>query len=146
MSPEIPDKLYFKIGEVAKLADVPPHVLRYWESEFTAIKPKRANSGQRLYKRADVELVLQLKIMLHEQGFTIAGAKNLLKSGKTVSITAEKTTGVQTGVVRESQDRVKIPGSPALKVIHAASSADVMLRQVKNELQALQKYVDSDNV
>lgn len=139
MSPEIPDKLYFKIGEVAKLADVPPHVLRYWESEFTAIKPKRANSGQRLYKRADVELVLQLKIMLHEQGFTIAGAKNLLKSGKKVSITAENTA-------RESQDKVKIPRSPALKVIHVNSSADVILRQVKNELQALQKYVDSGNV
>jgi DNA-binding transcriptional MerR regulator len=139
MSPEIPDKLYFKIGEVAKLADVPPHVLRYWESEFTAIKPKRANSGQRLYKRADVELVLQLKIMLHEQGFTIAGAKNLLKSGKKVSITAEDTA-------RESQDKVKIPRSPALKVIHVNSSADVILRQVKNELQALQKYVDSGNV
>ena len=133
MSPEIPDKLYFKIGEVAKLADVPPHVLRYWESEFTAIKPKRANSGQRLYKRADVELVLQLKIMLHEQGFTIAGAKNLLKSGKKVSITAEQT------------GRVKIPLSPALEVVQRTSSANVILRQVKNELQALQKYVDSGN-
>lgn len=145
MSPEIPDKLYFKIGEVARLADVPPHVLRYWESEFSVIKPKRANSGQRLYKRADVELVLQLKILLHEQKFTIAGAKSLLKSGKKVSITNEKTTGVTPAVSRELQTRVKIPLSAALQVRHITSSADVMLRQVKNELQALQKDVDSGN-
>ncbi|MBM9519833.1 MerR family transcriptional regulator [Desulforhopalus vacuolatus] len=145
MSPEIPDKLYFKIGEVARLVDVPPHVLRYWESEFAAIKPRRANSGQRLYKRADVEMVLQLKIMLHEQGFSIAGAKNLLKSGKKVIITAKKTAGVTPAVARKPQSRVKIPRSSALKVIHVTSSADVILGQVKNELQALQKYVDSGN-
>jgi DNA-binding transcriptional MerR regulator len=78
MNVEIPDKLYFKIGEVGKLADVPPHVLRYWESEFSAIRPKRANSKQRLYRRADVELILKLKILLHERRYTIAGAKKFL--------------------------------------------------------------------
>jgi DNA-binding transcriptional MerR regulator len=81
----IPDKLYFKIGEVAKMADVPTHVLRYWESEFTGISPKRANSKQRLYKRQDVELILQIKTLLHEQGYTIAGARKLLESGQTPS-------------------------------------------------------------
>ena len=60
----IPDKLYFKIGEVAKMADVPTHVLRYWESEFSGISPKRANSKQRLYKRQDVELILDIKTLL----------------------------------------------------------------------------------
>lgn len=78
MNVEIPDKLYFKIGEVGKLADVPPHVLRYWESEFSAIRPKRANSKQRLYRRADVELILKLKMLLHERRYTIAGAKKFL--------------------------------------------------------------------
>ena len=78
----IPDKLYFKIGEVAKMADVPTHVLRYWESEFPGISPKRAKSKQRLYRRQDVELILDIKILLHEQGYTIAGAKKLLESGK----------------------------------------------------------------
>ena len=77
----IPDKLYFKIGEVAKMADVPTHVQRYWESEFPGISPRRAKSKQRLYRREDVELILDIKILLHEQGYTIAGAKKLLESG-----------------------------------------------------------------
>ena len=81
MKTEIPDKLYFKIGEVAKMAEVPTHVLRYWESEFSGISPKRANSKQRLYKKQDVELILNIKVLLHEQGYTIAGARKLLESG-----------------------------------------------------------------
>jgi len=78
MSVEIPDKLYFKIGEVSKLACVAAHVLRYWESEFKEIQPKRANSNQRLYRREDVEIVLLIKQLLHEQGFTLIGAKKFL--------------------------------------------------------------------
>jgi len=90
MKTTIPDKLYFKIGEVAKMADVPTHVLRYWESEFSGIKPKRANSKQRLYRKQDVELILDIKILLHEQGYTIAGARKLLESGqKPFQIVAE---------------------------------------------------------
>lgn len=79
--PTIPDRLYFKIGEVAKLADVPTHVLRYWESEFPPIRPKRANSKQRLYRKEDVELILTIKVLLHEQGYTIAGARRLIETG-----------------------------------------------------------------
>ncbi len=82
MNVQIPDKLYFKIGEVGKLADVPPHVLRYWESEFSSIRPKRANSKQRLYRRADVELILKLKVLLHERRYTIAGARKFLDDGE----------------------------------------------------------------
>lgn len=78
MTNQIPDKLYFKIGEVSKLADVAPHVLRYWESEFSDIKPKRATSKQRLYRREDVELILVIKNLLHIQGYTIAGARKLI--------------------------------------------------------------------
>lgn len=81
MQSEIPDKLYFKIGEVSKLAEVAPHVIRYWESEFDDIRPKRANSNQRLYRRVDVELILKVKQLLHTQGFTIAGARKILKKG-----------------------------------------------------------------
>ncbi len=82
MKTTIPDKLYFKIGEVAKMAEVPTHVLRYWESEFSGISPKRANSKQRLYRREDVELILNIKVLLHDQGYTIAGARKLLESGQ----------------------------------------------------------------
>lgn len=76
----IPDKLYFKIGEVAKLANLEPYVLRFWETEFPALRPGKSAKGQRLYRRREVEMVLQLKSLLHEQGFTIAGAKKKLKS------------------------------------------------------------------
>ena len=81
MKTQIPDKLYFKIGEVAKLAEVPAHVLRYWESEFPGIRPKRANSQQRLYRYQDVELILKIKALLHGEGYTIAGARKLLETG-----------------------------------------------------------------
>ena len=80
MKTQIPDKLYFKIGEVAKLAEVPAHVLRYWESEFPGIRPKRANSQQRLYRYQDVELILKIKVLLHGEGYTIAGARKLLET------------------------------------------------------------------
>lgn len=86
MRPEIPDKLYFKIGEVSRLAGVAAHVLRYWESEFPSISPQRANSQQRLYRRVDVETVLAIKTLLHEQGYTIAGARKFLASGQTVPV------------------------------------------------------------
>lgn len=88
MKKTLPDKLYFKIGEVAKMADVPTHVLRYWEAEFPGIRPKRANSKQRLYRRQDVELILDIKVLLHDQGYTIAGAKKLLASGQMPTQTA----------------------------------------------------------
>lgn len=78
----LPDKLYFKIGEVSQIVGVEPHVLRYWESEFSEIKPYRPPSGQRLYRRADLELLLEIKSLLYSQGFTIAGAKRALARGE----------------------------------------------------------------
>ena len=84
MNSKIPDKRYFKIGEVAKLAEVPTHVLRYWETEFIGIKPKRANSKQRLYRKQDVVLILKVKELLHKQGYTIAGAKKFIDIGQEV--------------------------------------------------------------
>lgn len=74
----IPDKLYFKIGEVCELTGIKQHALRYWESEFTILRPQRASSKQRLYRRSDVENIFRIKNLLHEQGFTIAGAKKAL--------------------------------------------------------------------
>ena len=82
MKPQIPDKLFFKIGEVADLAGVEQHVLRYWEDEINALKPSKNKSGQRLYQKSDVALVLEIKRLLYEEKFTVAGAKNKLKSLK----------------------------------------------------------------
>lgn len=78
--PEIPDKLYFRIGEVAKLAGIKPYVLRFWESEFTGLGPKKSGSGHRLYRRKDVELVLEIKRLLYEKRFTIEGARKILEA------------------------------------------------------------------
>jgi DNA-binding transcriptional MerR regulator len=76
--PEIPNKLYFRIGEVAKLAGIKPYVLRFWETEFPALGPKKSGTGHRLYRRKDVELVLEIKRLLYEKRFTIEGARKFL--------------------------------------------------------------------
>src|SRR5947209_18941275 len=78
LSPEIPNKLYFRIGEVAKLAGIKPYVLRFWESEFGTLGPKKSGAGHRLYRRKDVEMVLEIKRLLYEKRFTIEGARKLL--------------------------------------------------------------------
>jgi DNA-binding transcriptional MerR regulator len=79
MDQQIPDKLYFKIGEVADLTGVKPHVLRYWEAEIGSIRPTKNRHQQRLYRRRDIELILRLKELLYTQGYTIAGARKLLR-------------------------------------------------------------------
>src|SRR3954468_15179672 len=78
-SPEIPDKLYFKIGEVSELLGVEPYVLRYWETEFSVLSPKKSGTGHRLYRRKDVELLLRIKHLLYEKRFTIEGARQTLR-------------------------------------------------------------------
>jgi DNA-binding transcriptional MerR regulator len=78
--PQIPDKFYFRIGEVSDIVDVPPYVLRFWETEFKQIKPKRTRSGQRMYRKQDVALLLRIKHLLHEKKFTIEGARQHLKN------------------------------------------------------------------
>jgi DNA-binding transcriptional MerR regulator len=77
--PEIPDKLFFKIGEVCDLVGVQAHVLRYWESEFPSFQPQKNRAGQRTYRRKDVEMALRIKALLYGEGFTIAGAKKKLQ-------------------------------------------------------------------
>jgi DNA-binding transcriptional MerR regulator len=77
---EIPDKLYFRIGEVARLAAIKPYVLRFWETEFAGLGPKKSGTGHRLYRRKDVELVLEIKRLLYDQRFTIEGARKLLEN------------------------------------------------------------------
>ncbi|HYL91634.1 MAG TPA: MerR family transcriptional regulator [Alphaproteobacteria bacterium] len=76
----IPDKLYFRIGEVSRLCRLPSYVLRFWETEFPQIKPPKSSTGQRTYRRADVENVLRVKKLLYDEGFTIAGARQHLRT------------------------------------------------------------------
>ena len=80
LASEIPDKLYFRIGEVARLCEVPAYVLRFWESEFPQLKPNKGGTGQRLYRRRDVEMALRVKSLLKDEGYTIPGARAVLKA------------------------------------------------------------------
>lgn len=88
----IPDKLYFRIGEVASLCRLPAYVLRFWETEFPQLRATKSSTGQRMYRRRDVENVLRVKKLLYDEGFTIAGARRMLltqnRTGKTQSALA----------------------------------------------------------
>jgi DNA-binding transcriptional MerR regulator len=75
----IPDKRFFRIGEVSRIVGVPTHVLRYWEKEFPLVRPRRTSSRQRLYRRRDVEMLLRLKNLLHHEKYTLAGARKKLR-------------------------------------------------------------------
>lgn len=80
VTPEIPDKLYFRIGDVARLCEVPAYVLRFWETEFPQLKPNKGGTGQRLYRKRDVEMALRIKSLLYDQGYTIPGARQVFKA------------------------------------------------------------------
>src|SRR5512146_2324707 len=91
--PIIPDKLYFKIGEVGELLGVEAYVLRYWETEFPIVSPKKSGTGHRLYRRKDVELLLRIKHLLYEKRFTIEGARQSLQAeGRTPKSRARRNT------------------------------------------------------
>ena len=119
--PGIPDKRYFKIGEVCAITGVKQHVLRYWESEFRILHPQRAQSKQRLYRRADVETVLAIKRLLKDEGFTISGAKKALA----------RDGGGQGHEVAALEVRPELP----------VKQTDIF-GQVKAELLALQKILE----
>jgi DNA-binding transcriptional MerR regulator len=78
MDSRVPHKLFYRIGDVAEITGIKPHILRYWESEFSGLHPRKNRAGQRLYERRDVELVLEIKKLLYEQRYTISGAKKFL--------------------------------------------------------------------
>lgn len=102
----LPDKLFFRIGEASDIVGVEAHVLRYWEGEFK-LRPQRSASGQRMYRRKDLARLMQIKSLLHDQGFTIAGARKALKEGTApTSASSESTGGADAERVSEAQDRV----------------------------------------
>ncbi|MFA6899163.1 MAG: MerR family transcriptional regulator [Desulfurivibrionaceae bacterium] len=119
--PGIPDKRYFKIGEVCAITGVKQHVLRYWESEFKILHPQRAQSKQRLYRRVDVETVLAIKRLLKDEGFTISGAKKALA----------RDGGGQENDVAVPETKQELSGK----------TVDIF-REVKAELLALQKILE----
>jgi DNA-binding transcriptional MerR regulator len=126
-SPEIPDKLYFRIGDVARLLDLPAYVLRFWETEFPQLKPNKGGTGQRLYRRKDVETAMRIKDLLYGQGYTIPGARQALRSESESSAPSSESVILNAARSAESKDpdtsdRVKTAGSistsnPALKTL-----------------------------
>ncbi|MEJ2197498.1 MAG: MerR family transcriptional regulator [Desulfuromonadales bacterium] len=126
---QIPDKLYYKIGEVAKFTGVKTHVLRYWETEFKAIRPNKSRSNQRLYRKRDVELILHLKDLLYNQGFTIAGARKKLreKPDRKVAEPVKKST-VKTSAA-DDQLALPLSGSVDLK----------LLKEIREDILQLKK-------
>jgi DNA-binding transcriptional MerR regulator len=105
----IPDKLYFRIGEVSELADTKPYVLRYWETEFPTLKPVKSATGHRLYRRPDVEMVFKIKRLLYEKGFTIEGARRYLagSSGSVADTKPAVSSKLSEGQVKAIQRELR---------------------------------------
>ena len=97
----IPDKIYFRIGEVSELSALPAYVLRYWETEFSQLKPTKSSTGQRMFRRKDVECVLRIRHLLYEEGFTIAGAREKLREEARLHQLAAPSKVAATGQIRE---------------------------------------------
>jgi DNA-binding transcriptional MerR regulator len=110
----LPPKLYFRIGEVAELVGVEPHVLRYWEREFRSIRPTKSAKGQRVYSRRDVENLMRVRQLLYSEGFTIAGAKKkLLRAGVEAEVEVETQVEAETAAVAEGVQAAATDGSKA---------------------------------
>src|SRR3989338_1695673 len=173
-SQSIPNKLYFRIGEVSDIVGVKPYVLRYWESEFPDIKPSKSKSGQRLYKRRDVETLLAIKTLLYEERFTINCArkrlKDRIKNGKpsesvshdhidayeenSISLDAAPvatpvtvkpvSTSPARSPVVSSPERVKVAASLSSEAAPDLSDRRKLLTKVRKDLETLLKLVRED--
>ena len=130
----LPPKLYFRIGEVASLVGVEPHVLRYWEREFRSIRPTKSAKGQRVYSRRDVENLMRVRDLLYSEGFTIAGAKRKLQRGAEPE--AEPTPKAE--VQAEAKVDAKREGNLETPGVHFAGGADhrQTLSALKSEIEA----------
>ena len=113
MSPEPQEKKSYKIGEVCRMAEVQPYVLRYWETEFPPLAPNKSGGGQRLYSQREVDVVLRIKQLLYSEGFTIAGAKKKLdaelRSGgvEAAPVAVQQTAGASESVPSPNDDRLR---------------------------------------
>jgi DNA-binding transcriptional MerR regulator len=137
MKKEIPNKLFFKIGEVCEITDTQPYVLRYWESEFPALAPAKNSSGQRIYRRRDIETVLRIKELLYQEGFTIAGAKKKLEQEL-----AGRADTPQTARAAADTSAGATPTTPA--EIKDEKTAGVM-REVREQLRDILTLLDKND-
>ena len=136
-TPVIPDKLYFRIGDVAKLCDVPAYVLRFWETEFPQLKPNKGGTGQRLYRKRDVETALRIKSLLYDQGYTIPGARQVLKSEPAAKPTPTEITETPAAIPSPEPDL-------GAAIRHEAQQRD-QLTALRDELRSLATLLSSNN-
>src|SRR5215211_7556368 len=143
----IPEKLFFKIGEVCELAGVQAHVLRYWESEFPMLAPQKNRAGQRVYRKRDVEMALRIKELLYEDQYTIAGAKkrltNELRGGKLKVVGEEDGHAESTAAepVNGSSPAVNYPRTVAPRTAEERQG----LKQLASELRELLSLLEQEN-
>jgi len=142
----IPEKLFFRIGEVCDLIKVQPHVLRYWETEFPMLAPQKNRAGQRVYRRKDVEMVLRIRDLLYEEKFTIAGAKKRLQ---------DESRGGGAPRVKFAEEVVPekiepIPATPSTPVVSSPPEQSTtpqtrgVLRIIKRDLEDLLTRLNTD--
>ena len=139
MDVAIPEKQYFKIGEVSEILDVEPYVLRYWESEFKILKPTRTRARQRLYHKKDLELLMEIKHLLYDEKFTIAGAKKRLQEKRKQQSSekkAKKPVKAKAVSVREPN-----PGKEAEPDYEDADYKEILL-EIKKELKELRSILE----
>lgn len=146
---DIPNKLYFRIGEVSDIVGVKPYVLRYWETEFPDIRPSKSKSGQRLYKRRDVEMLLMVKELLYDKRFTIDGAKQRLREqGRDVHVIAPRevtATGNGNGngnghgsgaaPKKQTEEQLTIPMTASSKINFQTAPANGESKKVLQKLR-----------
>jgi DNA-binding transcriptional MerR regulator len=137
---EIPDKLYFRIGEVARLAGIKPYVLRFWETEFPSLGPKKSGTGHRLYRRKEVELVLEIKQLLHEKRYTIEGARKFLdarlKDARSKD-TRGKEARVKSDVARSSSSKASSVKAAQLQGSLFDVPSPMVLEAIRKELREI---------
>lgn len=142
-TPAIPDKLYFRIGEVARIAGVEPYVLRFWEGEFPQLAPKKSGTGHRLYRRKEVELVLEVKRLLYEKRFTIEGARlyfeqNKKRGGVAKVATVPAAAPTQGGLFGEMTPPAAAPAPAAAPTVTVVAKVP---DSVRDELLAILKLL-----
>jgi DNA-binding transcriptional MerR regulator len=136
-NPAIPDRLYFKIGDVARIVDLETYVLRFWETQFPQLKPNKSGTGQRLYRRRDVELILEIKRLVHGEGYTIAGARQALGQ-----LSAQRRPAQQKDLQHDAQHSLQRDSQPRLPLAVNASaqrfdSMAAAIGQIRTELREI---------
>ena len=133
--PVIPDRLYFKIGDVARICGVETYVLRFWETQFPQLKPNKSGTGQRLYRRRDVELALEIQRLVHKEGYTLAGARHALEAAP-----------AQRNRQKPAQPPAEPPAEPLSERRRTSQTSDAAksaLKQVRAELKEIAAMLDN---